>query len=399
MDKALMEFFSKKGLLEPERKLTLSQWVMKAAGKASQLTLATHNGKYTHTSAKKNASCIALPCPRISDGYLRTGNCEMRNVDTLDQLDCLGNAAALDVYSFLSIVLDDSYTVFHHIQQRSKSLQRDLEMNDDEYRSACEQFVSIKPEIGYAVTQDVIKQVYFPVGEGYHLLSVLTSSVLVSEMNKRINLIRFSDQAQEGRKFRGVGAAHEGYDELYDLTEIGYGGANSQNAGILNARSGGSSLLLPSFPPVLHGRRERLPRRDFFITLNVREFAADFRELRDIAESTDNNLKVRNRKDEIFGYIIDRIIQKSLAIRSCEGGWSGKDSYAQLPEYQKIWLDLQYAEQREKFDEWLETLIGDMSRWILKTLASFRPDKKIPIDDVDFRYVKKLIRESKGGLL
>ncbi|AEC02369.1 type I-F CRISPR-associated protein Csy1 [Parasphaerochaeta coccoides] len=400
MDKTLVDFFTKKDLFKPENKSSVSEWILKAAIRANQLVMATHSGKYIHTSACKEASCIALSRPQAPDGYLRTGNCDVRYVDTLEKLDCLGNAAALDVYTFLSLVLEDGHTVFHHVQQRSRILQQELRLSDAEYQTACAGFMKIMPEAGYATTQDVMKQVYFPVGKDeYHLLSILTPSVLVSEMNKRISKIRFSDQAKEGREAKKNNEIHEGYDEVFDLTEMGYGGSNSQNAGVLNNRAGGVSLLLPSFPPVLHARAVRLPRRNFFNSLYVRDFADDFKALRDIIAAPDRNVEVRTRRDEIFGVIVDKIIQKSLAIRSYEGGWTKEEYYAQLPEYQKIWLDSLYAEERYTSEDWLERLIDEIGRWIFKALESFRPDSGIPLNDDDFLHIKSVVRDSEGGLL
>ena len=82
-------------------------WIPEAAKRAGQLSLVSHPSKFTHPSAK--TSSIVFKSEFSGDGFLRSGN-----VDA--ELDVFGNAAALDVYKFLSLTLMDGKTVLEHLE-------------------------------------------------------------------------------------------------------------------------------------------------------------------------------------------------------------------------------------------------------------------------------------------
>ena len=101
-----------------------------------------------------------------------------------------------------------------------------------------------------ARTDYLVKQVYFPTSDGYHLLSVLTPSGLVFELKKRIQELRFSDKNKEARVAKRNQEFHaEGFDEILDLTVFGYGGSKPQTVSVLNSKNRGESYLLPCKPP------------------------------------------------------------------------------------------------------------------------------------------------------
>ena len=81
-------------------------WIPEAAKRAGQLSLVSHPSKFTHPSAK--TSSIVFKSEFSGDGFSRSGN-----VDA--ELDVFGNAAALDVYKFLSLTLMDGKTVLEHL--------------------------------------------------------------------------------------------------------------------------------------------------------------------------------------------------------------------------------------------------------------------------------------------
>ena len=77
-------------------RFALASWLPDAARRVSQLSMVSHPGKFSHPSAK--TSSIIASASYAADGYLRSGNVDYA-------LDVFGNAAAMDVYKFLSIVL------------------------------------------------------------------------------------------------------------------------------------------------------------------------------------------------------------------------------------------------------------------------------------------------------
>lgn len=77
----------------------------------------------------------------------------------------------------------------------------------------------------------------------------------------------FLEHNKEARQLKKKDEYSEnGFDELFNLTRISYGGTKPQNISVLNSNSAGKVYLLPSLPPSLKKRDVRLPRYDFFKT-------------------------------------------------------------------------------------------------------------------------------------
>ncbi|MCV5647171.1 type I-F CRISPR-associated protein Csy1, partial [Escherichia coli] len=89
----------------------------------------------------------------------------------------LGNAAALDVYKFLSLEMADRRSLLTHIEQGSELAQGLLTQPNTDYQTLREGFLKMIDTDQEAISSSKVKQVYFPVAEGeYHLLSLLTHS-------------------------------------------------------------------------------------------------------------------------------------------------------------------------------------------------------------------------------
>lgn len=406
MEAVLENFFDE--IRKKKKSVSIHDWVKNVSKVANQLLMVTHNGKYTHTGGDiaranvgKEVGCIAIQQENRKDGFLRTGNCEFRYINTPGKLDAFGNAAALPAYKFLSLVLSDGKTVFDHVQERSEKLRSELSLDPQEYDEICNNFLTMQLKDRNMKTSRLIKQIYFSVEkeEDYHLLSLLTSSCIVSEMKMRLDYLRFSQEIKEGREARMKNEWHEDFAELYDLTEITYGGANPQNVGILNAKCGGTAYLLPSMPPVLEKRNVRLPRTDFFRNCFKKgEFEVLYSKLYGIFEDLRNNIYLRDYRESIFQGIIENIIKKSWEIRNYEPGWSFRDYYKALPMYQKIWLDPAREDDKKENDEWLQNVIIAMTQWIC--IFSPLPGKQTQqyLGDVEFQYIKSLIENAKEVL-
>ena len=93
---------------QANRKFSLEQWLPDAAKRGSQLSMVSHPSKFSHPSAK--TSNILVSAQLKNDGYLRSGNIDY-------QLDVFGNAAAMDVYKFLIILLSNGKTILENLEQ------------------------------------------------------------------------------------------------------------------------------------------------------------------------------------------------------------------------------------------------------------------------------------------
>lgn len=401
MDQALKDYFSIKRKINPEDMDAVREWILINAPKATMMNLASHNGKYIHPSVGKETSCIAIEKDSGNDGYLKTGNCSCRYIDSIMHLDCVGNAAALGVLGFLSIKLSDGIMIFDLVRKKSLRLQKELGFDDETFKKICDELMTILPNQSTRKTSDLQKQVYFPVEEDYHLLTILSPSVMMVEMKERIRSeYLFSENVQEGKKAKGKGLYHKGYATIFELTGISYGGSKAQNIGNLNVLSSGTTYALSSQPPMLQTKTIRFPRVDFFKECLPRYVFEDrFDALYRIIGTDYNNRRIRLARERLYISIIDSIVEISILIRKQESGWSFREYYHSLPPYQKIWLDqAQKIEQDAKFI-WFDNIVDNCVRWIFNFLPQSRKGQSSPLGDEEFSYIKSLVLEVKEAFV
>lgn len=368
--------------LEATEFFRLDNWLPDAAKRAGWLSMLSHPGKFTHPSAKTSA-IIAEAQPK-PDGFLRTGN-----ADT--DLDVLGNAAALDVHKFLSLTLTDGQTVLAHLEQTSAAIQAQFELSTLPFAELQQGLLAIKQSSDTAKTSEKIKQVYFPVGDGYHLLSILTPSGLMFKLKEAINVLRFSDEAKQAREDRRHQVHNEqGFDELYNLSVIGFGGTKPQNISVLNNQNGGTVYLLPSLPPQLETRAIQPPKTGFFSdSLYYKHYQDSFKALHRLLMVNHNTIDIRDGRDYWISSIAEQIIEKVWQFRQLPPGWSETTN---LPLAQKIWLDAAYNEQRENQDAWLDEIIRAITGWFYiayeKTVGK---DKAVFLGDVELAHIRTVL--------
>lgn len=374
--------------LEATELFLLDNWLPDAAKRAGWLSMLTHPGKFTHPSAKTNA-IIAEAQPK-PDGFLRTGNADA-------DLDVLGNAAALDVHKFLSLTLTDGQSVLAHLEQTSESIQAQFKLSTP-FAELQQGLLAIKQSSDTAKTSEKIKQVYFPVDNGYHLLSILTPSGLMFKLKEAINVLRFSDEAKQARENRRQQVHNEqGFDELYNLSVIGFGGTKPQNISVLNSQNGGTVYLLPSLPPQLETRAIQPPKTSFFSdSLYYKHYQDSFKALHRLLMVNHNTIDIRDGRDYWITSIAEQVIEKVWQLRQLEPGWSEQTT---LPLAQKIWLDSAYNEQRENQDDWLDEIIHSITDWFRiayeKTVGK---DKVMFLGDFELAHIRTVLGDMQEDL-
>ena len=372
---------------------SLATWLPDAARRAQQLSIVSHPGKFSHPSAK--ISSIIANSQRSADGFLRTGN-----VDAA--LDVLGNAAALDVYKFLSLTLSNNQTVLVHLEQKTPEIEKQLTIPSVPFSEIEQGMLGIKQDDDSATkTSGKVKQIYFPVDENnYHLLSIVTPSNLMFKLKECINTMRFSEDAKAIREAK-KNKRHDENDlsEVYGLSVVGFGGTKPQNISVLNNQNGGVAYLLPSMPPVLNRRTIQPPKTNFFTnTLWAKAYQKDFKKLHALFTSDANNMHIRNQRDRLTRNIIYQVSDRLWMIRYLEAGWSESDTYQQLPKYQKIWLDRFYADTREDNIDWLDAVKDELSLWFLHAYKKVMDNKALSLGDEQLPYFKSMIEDCEEAL-
>lgn len=371
---------------EAVEKFSLSNWLPDAAKRAAQLTMVSHPSKFSHPSAK--TSSIIAHNDQVDDGYLRSGNVNY-------ELDVFGNAAAMDVYKFLSLPMDDGRTVLAHLEEDSADIKGLLAISTNSYESIKNGFISIKQLDDSKKTDRLVKQVYFPVDNDYHLLSLLTPSGLLTQIIKRIDGMRFSDETKEAKECRKKNAYHAtGFDDVFDLTVTAFGGTQPQNVSVLNSQNAGRAYLLSSCPPILTRRKVRLPTTNFFKnSLYTKSFKDTFQSLDKLIKADINNLTIRQGIKNNLKYIIEQVLHQVFSIRQYPSGWSKSDHYQSLSYAQSIWLDNIYEEQRESQGEWLDEIIREFANWILDTYEYLHQDSSTNLSDYELREVRHFVKQ------
>lgn len=399
--------------LECETQFNLTNWLPNAASRSGQIAISTHPCTFSHPSSRKNkngyVTSIIANNPKANDGFLRSGNLEVA-------ADALGNAAALDVYKFLTLVLADGETLIQHLERDSEQAVNLLAAANKEtypdYQTLKQAFLAMTAKSCESITSSKIKQVYFPLtpnksnlvnsdnvaGTQYHQLSLLTASGLVFELRQRLDGLRFGDALKEARDKRKNNQFHQDYKEVYNLTTIGYGGTKPQNISVLNNQNGGKAHLLMCLPPNIKHRDLHFPQHDFFSqSLRYSQCRNQFQALHQLYRGDDNNMHIRAQRDDYYQNVVDHIIEKMWQVRSV-----AREQYRaennQLPIAQQTWLCEHAKSLRETTDDWLEVICKGITSYLFHGYEKTLGNKAIKFGDAEYKQMQKIVLSNKEAL-
>ena len=376
-------------------------WLPKAAKRAGSRAFATHPSKYSHPSTgigKKNmknytyVSPVICKADKAIDGFLRSGNVNV-------ELDSLGDAAALDVDHFLKLQMTDGKTLLNHIEIGTDLAKAILNVQSESYDTLRKGFLEIARPASEVSTSAKIKQVYFPVLDEYHLLSLLSNSGIIFELRRRIDGLRFSDEAKELReKKRSNTYSEKKLSELYTIATIGYGGAQPQNISVLSNQYRGKANLLMSAPPNLQKRDIHFPKHNFFKeSFHYYEYREVFYALHNLFKTDYNNKRIREGRDYRLQDLMDRIINKMWVVRAvCTEQYRPEES--QLKPHQKIWLCEEFLQTREEEDAWLDKLCKEISIWVIQTYEKLLVKLAYKLGESERVYIQEIVANNKEAL-
>jgi len=324
-----------------------------------------------------NVSSVLAEIDRIEDGYLKTGNVAVAT-------DALGNAAALDVYKFLTLNMQDGCKLLTHIQDETELAQTLLTIKSTNYRDLRAGFLAMVEGATESITSSKIKQVYFPVDDDYHQLSLLTNSGMVYQLRSRLDKLSFSDEVKELRdKKRKNEFSEQGYSEIYGLTTIGYGGTKPQNISVLNNQNGGKAHLLSSLPPSIEKRNIHFPKSNFFVeSFKKYEYANHFKTLHKLFQADYNNINIREARDRYLQNIIDLLIEKMWAVRAVSQTQFHEDT-SSLSSTQRTWLLANNIKERENSEQWLDLLVTEISVWLSRSYEKVLDKQAIKLGEAE----------------
>lgn len=352
--------------------------------------VATHVGKFSHPDAKTN---IFSKPSGSSDGFLRSGN--VADIE----LDSPGDAATLGIAKFMFEKLSDGQIIYEHLQKNTKDasdyLSNYLTRCGKDYDNVRKKLLSLlrKPVADEQTSSSELKQVYFPVNADYHLLTVLLPIGLVTQLHERLKKIRFSEERKSSKDARKKGEySADGYDDIWDLTTISYGGANPQNFSYLAAKLKGCCLL-SCLPPKIN-KRVWLPRSDFFReSIWLKDYESIFVGFHKLQVADWSNEKIRHARDRWVTTCLDRVMYEVWRVRSEDASWSERETHTRLPAHQKKWLDNKYRDERETsdFDAYTPKIVDELVRWFMHGYDKILGSKRVALGDTFLKHVKSLI--------
>ena len=383
-------------------KFEYTAWLADAARRVGQIQAVTHALKATHPDAKGSSLYVE---PNELPQHAEVGSHVLTN-GFAD--DVVGNAAALDVYSFLRTEVEDRRLLDWALDGDPDLL---AAFSDDEAiaQNWLGAFASLVHQELQPASHAMAKQMYWLVDEdptldeNFHLLQPLFSSSLAHAVHENIQDVRFGEANKKAREARRKQEPHDQpYHNYIGLAARKLGGTKPQNISQLNSERGGINYLLSSLPPTWHaGQRIRLLKVDsvmggFLWFEDVRELINQLsRFLRSNPEPTHETRTKRQKLEQALG---QQLALYGDSIRfSQEPGWT-RDSDCRLPLHEMLWLDPERIElpAREthadedaefkaayEFGDWPDQVADSFASWVN---AQLHKAKVTAVGDVEYKH-------------
>jgi len=400
-DFKIKEILKKNGVIKDSDKLSieaeakdeysLNNWLLYCAKNANGISMTTHPCKFSHPDAK--TSPIYFKRKIVNQGYVHSGYSSETDV-------IFSTAAYMPIYSFLKLVLSDGTDILDHLIQDTDVVRQQFTIVDDyDYDFVRLQLLKVISEDSDVITSEKVKQVYFPVEDDYHLLSIVSSSVIIFDFKKRIKIINSYEENKLLIEAKKNNVFFDGsYKSLFELTMQGHVKSNPQCISQLNKDNFGESYLLESTPPSIKNRNIHFPKSDFFIeSFKKYDYSDTFKELHKLFAADHNNINIRNARDYYLQDIIDLLIEKMWAVRAVSQEQYHQET-SSLSNHQKIWLHSDFSEQRENTVQWLDKLVSEIARWLSRSYEKVLGKKAIKLGEEERLLFSNIVEQNRESL-
>lgn len=315
LSSAIDDYISARQEAKPDKWPSKADWLDDAARRAKQITLVTHAPKFTHGDARGIGARVER---QETIGYLATASLKAPVIDVI------GNAAALDVANLLLLEAGGKRLV-DLIQDNDTSSLAAFTNDKVQLETWCDG-LSQALAGGVVTTHTLAKQTYFPVDEGYHLLSPLFASSLCHALYQRIDQSRFGDEAKVAREARRKNEFSDlAIVDFPHLAEQHFGGTKPQNVSLLNSKRYGRAYLLSCQPPAWQDRLTAPESQEHFWIRYEYRVAATLGELSRFLKSVvqaDNNAAIKQRRAGLVDDLMGALLHYGAELRILPAGWS-----------------------------------------------------------------------------
>jgi CRISPR-associated protein Csy1 len=353
---------------EIELKYRPNIWLDWASANAKNISFATHVAKLTHSSIK-GATNIYFDKVDKEPFFFSTSSLLEKATDvsqTDSKLSPVGKFLQLEV---------------NNIKMADKLKKED--MSDlESFSTNEEQLVFWKENFNGAFKDTrpsshfLAKQMYFPIDNGYHMISPLVSSSLEQVLYEKIQYSKYKE-SKKNREQKKNSKYHKEVNIWYPkLAILKVTGSNHTNASPLNGKRGGIRYLFPSTPPQWESTlKPPLNYTSLFRGEYERRVWKQTKELQEyLLKIKDNNpnMYIRDNVRRNINWIIDTLFNYVAEIQNLKelSGWSQEEG--RLKESHRLWLD-PYCEDelfqaKRATKEWQDEVCLDFGLWLNKKL-------------------------------
>lgn len=341
-------------------------WICRSLIMSEGVYPATHIAKLTHSSS--SASSIWDNTLSENAKYISTASLRNKIID-----GAYPDAALSKNVKFLMLTYKDKLLATELINGNTDAL-KDLSESDEELFRWITGFQKIL--INQPISANLAKQVYFPVSDDYHLLTILKSSPLMQviydgyfEKSAKKNQAAFG-KSKEKKKYRSGE-----YNQPVNVARISTTLSQPQNVSVLNGKRGGYIRLFSAQPPIWKSQlKPPISFTSFFYAgfghQNIKEnvnYLCDF-----LSRFEKLGLSIRDPKKKkwIQGWlsnIIDEVLLYAANIQNIPAGWSQIENIKLKREHQYFLDpyrdDAQFQKKRNGTD-WQSVICRDFANWL-----------------------------------
>lgn len=352
-----------------KKEQTPAEWIQSNLQNLERCRAVSHIARYTNPDIAISIHDNSQP---VGQGYLTTAD-----ITAEDDLVVKGGAAYMAFASFLVGKFSEkataeeqkedlaAKTAWQYFREDAPFIRKEIESLGIAYEPLREKVLEIQPQELPRQTDTRLRQVYFPTGEkDYHLLTVISPVSMMFSLTEKIETALHWQRKCRDKKSEHYGKSHCIFP---NITRAAFGGSQPQNLSCRNTSRGVD--VLPSQPPILSGRKIRLPKRNFFSdSLYWRRFSDTLSNLDTLLREQRHNHEARERRENIILDFVECVLYEANRLQNLPAGWS-QDT--ELSDEQAVWLDAAYGSQRQDDTDWIWPVCLDFARWLVNAYKKF----------------------------